>query len=770
MAMESQSGWRRIRLAIARFPFTILHEPNRWDFYAEEFPHLSMARASSSRFGLRPETWITLLLAVATIAGYARVLGNDFVNYDDHDYVVDNPHVHAGLTWASLWWDLTTPYFVNWHPLTWISFQLDFSAFRFLAWGYHFTNLVLHVGNTLLLFAVLKRMTAAVWQSAFVAALFALHPLHVESVAWVAERKDVLSTFFGMLTLWAYAGYVERPRVGRYLAVFILFALSLMAKPMLVTWPCVMLLLDFWPLGRLASVSPTRLIVEKLPLLALAAASSALTLWAQRQGGATYSGEVFPLRLENALISYVAYLFQTIWPQGLIPFYPFPDQLFPLWQIAAAGALLIGITAVAFLNRRRRPYLIVGWLWYLGTLVPVIGFVPILGGMARADRFTYIPLIGLFIMLSCGLAELAGRARSLRIAVAGGALVVLALCLALTVVQVGYWSDSLTLWVHTLQVNPDNCLAHNNIGQCLSERGRWDLAGRHFDRALALKADFPQAQVNLGMVLEMRGKTTEALEHYRAATVPGPIAPTAYFHLGHLLARQGNWQEGIECLRTALQLRPEYAEAQQRLGQILAQHGQLDEAVSHFQIALRINPDQAPVAADLGTTLDSLGRHREAVAAFQQAIMLRPTMAKYHSDLAHCLTALGDQMAARREYQKALRLDPKWPQQANQVAWVLATCPEEAARNGALACRLAEQLCEATNRQEPDYLDTLAAAYAEAGRFPDADVAAKEALALFQSQGATEQAAQVEARWRLYQRHEPFRAAPAIKSKWGSPS
>jgi hypothetical protein len=571
--------------------------------------------ASASSRWLAPG--VALGLAALTAVAFAGVWSCAFVNYDDQSYVLENAHVQEGLTAKSFWWALTA-YKYFWHPLTWASLQLDHELYHLGPAGYHLTNLLLHIANTLLVFAIFQRMTGALWRSALVAALFALHPLHVESVAWVSERKDVLSTLFWLLTMAAYAGYVQVPGPGRYLLVVLLFALGLTAKPMLVTLPFVLLLLDYWPLGRLGSVPLTRLIGEKVPLLALSAAASAFTLWAEHQGGEVNRIEEMPLRLENAVISYAIYLRQMIWLHGLTIYYPFPDRFYPPWQVITAASVLVVISAAVAWPGRRRPYLVVGWLWYLGTLVPVLGLVQILGTHARADRYTYVPLIGVFVMLSWGLADLVGDRRGARAIAVLGASAALGCCLVATRVQISHWHNSVALWRHTLTIIPDNARVCCSLGHAyLVEQGRKDQATVWFLRALSL--------------------------------------------------------------------------------------------------ALR--------------------------------------------DIA-------DQAAASTGEKGPMHFDPRWREKVNWCAWVLATHPGREVRNADLAVRLAEQLCQATEFAEPDFLDTLAAAYAEAGRFADACTAARKALGLLAKNPQAGWAQPIDERLRFYEHGQPYRDVSGGTSKW----
>jgi Tfp pilus assembly protein PilF len=612
-------------------------------------------------------------LVLLTVLVYSTTFRYPFVNLDDPVYVSQNPHVQAGLTPQGVRWAFTTFDCGNWHPLTWLSLQLDASLFGGQnAGGYHLTNVLLHAANTLLLFLVLGRMTGAVWRSALVAGLFALHPLHVESVAWVSERKDVLSTLFWMLALAAYLRYVRRPGPGRYLPVALALALGLLAKPMLVTLPCVLLLLDWWPLGRLTlgpipAAHPTgarRLLLEKLPLFALALASCAVTLVAQLHGQAVAPLEEFPpaARVGNALLAYAAYLGKTLWPFRLAAYYPHPGAV-PVAAAAGAGILLLAVTALV-LALRRRPYLPVGWLWYLGTLVPVIGLVQV-GGQAFADRYTYVPLIGVFVMLVWGGADLAaGRVPGA--ALAAGAALVLSACGVLTWLQVRHWQSSLHLWEHAVAVTPANGLAHLNLGACYYERGRLADARRELEQAAALG--------------------------------PGRAEPHA--RLATVLAEVGQWPQAADEYRRATALAPEAAWLHANFGTVLLELGCPDEALAEFRRAVALDPDLPLAHANLGIVLRAFGRPEEAEAAFRRAVALDPALAPAHAGLGDVLADLGRTDEARAEYRRAL--DPGDRQARSRL--------QACARLAALRTRLPDL---AAGRDRPaDNAERLALAYA----------------------------------------------------------
>ncbi len=598
-----------------------------------------MAEEAPSRHPPRLVPILGAALVVATVSAYLPVLGNAFVNYDDPLYVTENPHVKAGLTREGVRWALTATDASNWHPLTWMSLQLDRNLFGPYAWGCHLMNLLLHAANAVLLFLLLWRMTGAVYRSFLVAALFALHPLHVESVAWAAERKDVLSTLFGLLAVAAYLRYVERPALPRLLLVAGALALSLAAKPMLVTLPALLLLLDYWPLGRLwprdrvrpagtvlpAPASLGLVLGEKLPLLGLAAASGVITVLVQYHAGAVRDLRELPLdaRVANAVVSYAAYLGKALGPVGLAPFYPFRPPA--AWQVAAAGAVLVGVSALAALAWRRRPYLVVGWLWYLVSLVPVIGLVQV-GVQALADRYTYVPLIGPFVGVVWGLADLAsGRAR-LRAALGVAAAGVLLACAAGTWLQAGRWHDSVTLWEHTLRVTTDNPVAEQNLGAALLERGDLKEAEPHLRAAVALQPDFVRAYDNLGIVLDRLGRLDEAVRCYRKSLELNPDQVTPHVNLGIDLGKLGKGDEAVTELSEAVRLDPNYAEG-------------------HYQLALALMLRQLPA---------------DAVAEAWQCVRLDRQNAHYRALLARLLRQTGDVEEARAQEREAERLGGGW--------------------------------------------------------------------------------------------------------------
>jgi Tfp pilus assembly protein PilF len=567
---------------------------------------------------------VVLLLIFVTVAAYSAALKCDFVNLDDPTYVVGNATVRSGLTLAGVRWAFTSTEAGLWHPITWLSHMLDVELYGLNPSGHHLTSLLFHAANGVLLFLVLRAMTGAHWRSAVVAALFALHPLGVESVAWVAQRKDVLGTFFGLLALWAYTGYARRPTLPRFCLVALPFTLALMSEAMLVTLPFVMLLLDRWPLRR--PEERWQLVVEKLPLLGMSAAVAVVALLAAHRSGAVAElGYLPPLaRLTNALVGYAWYVARAAWPARLAVFYPLPSAR-PAWELGMAVTLVGSMSALAMLTWRS-PYVAVGWLWFLVMLLPVSGLVQT-GSQAMADRFTYMPLIGLFVVVTWGARDAVAR-WPIRPSVTAACTVMLLATLALrTWTQVGYWRSSVRLFSHALEVTGDNWLAHNNLGDALARQGRLDDAVVEFSEALRLLPRYPDAQYNLGVALMRRGQTDKAIGHYVAALRLDPDSPNAHTNLGLALLGQGKNEEAIAHLEEALRLRPD-AVAHFNLGLALARQGSNGRAIGHYRQALRLAPDLAEAHYQLAQALAARGRRPEADEHYAMAIRLRPEWAR----------------------------------------------------------------------------------------------------------------------------------------------
>jgi len=679
------------------------------------------------------------LLALMTVVVYWPATVCDFINYDDNLYVTSNLNVQNGLTLGNFQWAFLNPVAWNWHPVTILSHMFDCQLFGLEPWGHHLTSILLHSINTSLVFLLLHRLTRAFWRSLGVAALFGVHPLHVESVVWVAERKDVLSTCFGLLALMFYVRYAQdmikkydlknrrmplslpsKLYSGNYIIALSFYLLGLMSKPMLVTWPFVMLLLDYWPLkridgsGRISQppggkkqgeaglhaapqfTTALDLVREKIPFFILAAASSIVTFLVQFQGGALWSFENLPLgaRIGNALISYCRYLGKLFWPTDLAVFYPHPGQ-WPMEQVVLAGGLILGISLLLLGLRRRSPFLLIAWLWYCGTLVPTIGLVQV-GAHAMADRYAYIPSLGILIFIIWGACEWVKPWAYHRIAclmVFSGALV---LCLGLTRVQIGYWKDSTCLFRHALEVTEDNYLAHNNLGGALGARGQNNDAIHHFQEAIRIKPDYAEAHYNLGIVLDKEGQTDEAIHQYQEAIRFNPdYAPVHYF-LGTAFVREGHAEDAVGQFREAIKLNPDYAEARNNLGIILAMKGQTDEAIRQYQEAVRLIPLYAEAHYNLGNALAMKGLINDALLQFQEAVRLKPDYAEALNNLGIVLGMKGRNDEAIRFYEEAIRLKPDYAEARNNLGIALV-------RQGRITEAIS-QFQEAI-RFKPDYTD-----------------------------------------------------------------
>jgi len=671
---------------------------------------------------------LCLLLAVTTMAVFLPVARHGYVNYDDSDYVTANTHVQSGLRWENVVWAFKSGHASNWHPLTWMSHMLDVQLFGQKAGAHHLVSLGFHIANTLLLLLLLRRLTGALWRSFMVAALFALHPLHVESVAWVSERKDVLSGFFFLLTLGAYARYGEcrmqnaecrmqrretgasdrpsgitvhgarftpAPTVVWYLLALLCFTLGLMSKPMLVTLPFVLLLLDYWPLQRFRRAAFWRLVAEKAPFFLLAVVSCVVTFIVQRKGGAVSTSLSVGARIANALVSYIRYIGKIFWPDDLSVLYPHPGH-WPVWQVIGSAALLLVVCAVVIVVARRRPYLVVGWLWFCGTLVPVIGLVQV-GIQSMADRYTYLPLIGLFIMLAWGTAELIPDRpwRTEALAAAGVSLV--AVCALLTARQIRFWRDSEALFRHAVQVTRDNYLAYNNLGFYLWGQGRKAEAMEHYRMALKINPAYEDALNNLGYALADQKKFLEAIPLYEAALRIRPRHVEVHNNLGNALSETGKIDEAIKHYLIVLEQNPNHADAHNNLGIALAMKGRLDEAIVHFRAAIRSKPDYASAHSNLGNAFAVQHKLEEAIREYQEALRLKPDDAQAHNNLGNALAERGKVAEAIGHYREALRLSADNPEAHFNLGMTLLRQGkrEEAAGHFTEALRLKPDYTEA---------------------------------------------------------------------------
>ncbi len=669
-------------------------------------------------------------LALATFIVFWPVRNFQFVNFDDHVYITDNPYVRAGLTRVGTIWAFTAEYSSNWHPLTWLSHMLDCQLFNTDPGWHHIVNLLFHIINTLLLFSVLSRMTRKTWQSAFVAALFALHPLHVESVAWVSERKDVLSTMFWFLTIMAYVSYVSHKGIFRYLLTLVLFALGLMAKPMLVTLPFVFLLLDYWPLDRFGKKNLHNLIFEKIPLFILSAASCIVTVIVQRSGGAMESTEAMApnLRIANAVVSYSKYIQKTFWPTKLAFFYPHPAIEFNLLPLLISLSLLLVVSIYVISHFRRHKYLLVGWLWFIGTLVPVIGFVQV-GAQAMADRYTYVTLIGIFIIIAWGASDLFIKLKYSRQIIAVSALVILLVLSICSRIQVLYWRDSTTLFEHALKVTEKNYTAHSCLAYVLNEQGKVDQAIAHNRRAIEFNPSNLDAQFNLGGIFLQKSNFTEALKHYYNVLQISPNYTKAHRNIAKILMKQDKPAQAIPHYENILKVQPGDYDAQNG-GIALARVGKFDEAIEHFNRAIQIDPGTANAYNNLGFTFIQQGKFDKAEPQLIKALQLDPNNAKIHYQFARILTKKNNFEKAVTHLKEALRLDPNYIEPVNNLAWFLATHKQAEFYDPNEAIRIASRACEHTNYQDPVIMDTLALAYGAAGKYDKAIDLAEKALNL----------------------------------------
>jgi Flp pilus assembly protein TadD len=602
---------------------------------------------------------ICLFLILLTYVSFSRILNNKFINFDDNDYVIRNPHVNSGLTLEGIKWAFTAFHANNWHPITWLSHMVDCEIYGLNAGGHHFTNLILHIINTLLLFLVFKWITGAIWESAFIAALFAIHPLHVESVAWVAERKDVLSAFFGMLTIWAYARYAENLSLSRYLTALLCFIFGLMSKPMLVTLPFVLLLLDFWPLKRFQFLPADdesyfqtqrysdkgfkrgtllNLILEKIPFFIFVVVSSYLTFLAQQHGGVVKSLELFPLkvRIANALVAYIIYIKKMFYPLNLAILYPYPE-IVPMWQALGAACLLVCIFILAIWKFKRYPYFTVGLLWYIGTLIPVIGLVQV-GLQSMADRYTYMPLIGLFIIIAWGIPDIMSRFCYQKIVLAVLSVTIISTFMILTWIQTRHWYNSTTLLDHAIHVTKNNYLAYNGLGVAHIEQGRIIEGINNLYRAINIKHDFAEAHKNMGIALVKQRKIDEAIIHYKKALRISPESAIIHNSLGIALHKQGKIEESIKHFLEALEIWPNYIKAYNNLGIALVSQGKIQEALVHYVKALKINPDYAEAHCNMGIALEKLGKIEEAIAHYNQALRIKPDYPRARYNLEQLLS------------------------------------------------------------------------------------------------------------------------------------
>ena len=667
--------------------------------------------AAETKITNRIAVLICLALVVVTVIAFSPVRVCDFINLDDDVYVSKNPYVQSGLGWNSIKQAFSYELVkrsANWHPLTWLSLMLDCRFFGLNPTGYHLENLLFHVINTILIFLVLRRMTKRLWHSAFVAALFAIHPLHVESVAWIAERKDVLSAFFWMLTMGAYSYYVESPGRRRYLAVLLFFVLGLMAKPMLVTLPFVLLLLDYWPLQRLQPIAPDPkiqpgktktvtpdkrnkeagrdhaekkrmgargpvdsmskwsliqpLIREKMPLFVLALLSSIVTYVAQEAGGGIpHSMDISPgVRIGNAFASYIAYMFKMIWPSRLAVLYPHPEKIV-IWQVSGSAVLLVVITWLVFKAAKKRPYLATGWLWYLGTLIPVIGLVQV-GAQSMADRYTYIPLIGLFVIVAWGIPDLLKKWNWTyrKEALLGLSILCLLSLSIITWKQVGYWKDSITLFTHALKVTKNNWLTHNNRGGAYVDLGMYREAIEDYGRVVEIRPAYPEGYCNRGNVYNILKNYQLAIEDENKAILIDPNFFAAYYNRAIAYTGLGNFQQGIEDYGRAIGINPNHATAYNNRGIIYYNLGNYEQSIIDYTRAIEIRPDYPEPYSNRGNAYIALKNYQQAIENLNKVIEINPNYAEACNSRGVAYASLGNYGRAIDDFSRAVKIKPDY--------------------------------------------------------------------------------------------------------------
>lgn len=733
----------------------------------------------------QPTFWCCVVLAMITLALYLPAVRHDFVQYDDQQYVTENPQVQAGLSVAGLRWAFGF-HAGNWHPLAWLSHMLDCQLYKANPAGHHLTSILLHTANAVLLFLVMRRLTGAMRRSGIVAALFAWHPLHVESVAWIAERKDVLCALFWLLTILAYTRYVARPSARRYVATLGCFALALMAKPMAVTLPFVLLLLDYWPLKRRQGKSFQALVWEKVPFFAVTLVVCALTMLAQEQAIASTSGLSILQRLANVVVAYGHYLSAMFFPRNLAVFYPY-QLSHPMNTILVASAVIAAVTVFAIINARRRPYLLIGWLWYLGMLVPVIGLVQV-GDQSWADRYTYLPLIGLFVAVVWGAAEWIGN--RMRFAV----VTVIAISVAMLVttsLQLRHWKNTRTLFEHAARVTHENPMAATILGSLLAQEGKLDEAIQYFQRALHYKRGYPEAHFFLGHTFDKQGKLDEAVVEYQRALRFKPMQEQTHIFLAITLAKQKKLEEAVNHYLEALKINPESAVTHNNLARIYHTLGNFDAAVEHYNSALRVNPTLAIAHNNLGILLIQRSSLAEGEKHLREALRLKPenpetefnlalllnqqkqwseaaalfkkNMSHYandpkaHFEFAVALVHLKKTREAMSEFASALLIQPDFPDALDGLAWILSTDANPSFRNGKEAVPMAERASALTGRNDPVKLRTLASAYAESGRFEEALTTVREAKTLAEKANRSEVVNECERMLERFLRNESWR-------------
>jgi tetratricopeptide (TPR) repeat protein len=668
---------------------------------------------------------VSIALITITLIAYEPIRHNDFVSYDDGAYITGNPNVTCGITRESVIWAFTNSHMGNWHPLTFLSHMLDCEIFGLNPAWHHFINILFHILSALLIFWILTATTGTMWPSAFVAAIFAIHPIQVESVAWASERKTVLSGFFWFLTMAVYIWYTKRPSIRRYTSLFLVYGLSIMTKPLVVTLPLVLLLLDYWPLGRLnwgrhaaeKSVPLSRLLMEKAPLLAMSAILSLITIAAQQKAGALNPIEAISLnnRVANTFISYAKYVSKTIWPNRLAAFYPYNYAILSKTLSAVCILLFVAISAISIHIGRRRKYAAVGWLWYVGTLIPMIGLVQV-GDQAMADRYMYIPMVGLLVIVSWAVRDLILNRHHWKPAVSVIVVVVLLSAVIATRTQVRYWQNSMSLFEHALKVTENNPVAEKGYGSVLFTAGRLD----------------------------------EAAVHLRKAMRTHPAYFSAGNELGRVYLRQGKFNEAVMCFNELLKHNKESAEIYYNLGVASILQKKYEEAIKHFAKVLELDPKYPDIHSNMGIALLAAGKNTDAIKYLNEALNTSKNQVMVYANLGTAYTHLGMYKQAIQNWNKVVELDPNNVDVLNNLAWLLATFGEVSIQNANRAIELAEQACEITGYKNPEFLDTLAVAYAAVGRFDDAVKKAQQAVDIAKASGQEDLCGEIQRRLELY--------------------
>jgi tetratricopeptide (TPR) repeat protein len=712
---------------------------------------------------------IATLLVVFTVAVYAPTWNHGFVNYDDDHYVYQNARVQTGLSLTNIEWAFTTTEMGSWHPATWLSLQLDAEIWGDGPAGFHLVNFLLHAANVALVYLVLLRYTGCIGRSAMVALLFGIHPLRVQSVAWISERKDVLSGLFWLMTLLAYRYYASRPSVWRMVWVVAGFGLGLASKPMVITLPCVLLLLDAWPLGRLCRIRDLRpLLLEKAPLFAMAILFSYLTVTSQQHENMLQSTDSIGIseRLAAMPVAYWAYLWKTLYPVELAVFYPYSDEIRHLWRPLLALAGLALITWGAFRGRRQRPYVLVGWLWFVGTLIPVIGLVQV-GTQAYADRYTYIPHLGLFIAVVWGVADLLAALRASPAVPRAIAVASIAICCVVTRDQMSYWQDSLTMWKRTLEVTRDNDIAWEGLGTHYANAKQLNEALECYAKCCRIQPEILDFRAKRAIIFYQMDRLDEAEREARVALrlrklrkiQPNEILTQLWHILGDVEARRGNWAMAADYYSYAVQVLETWWLPRFKLAAVMLQLGRTDEAIQQFTATLSLAPDKDKISINvsLGKIHRQRGEFETAIICFQRSVDLEPGNVNYRAELGLALVAAGRLQEARQTAREANLIDPSWAFRLDRAARTLATHADVEKASLETALWLSRLACLAVDPPSAEFLDTLAIAAAALGQFDVAIVTGEQAILLAQQTRRTELAAAISDRLRLYRDRQPYR-------------